>query len=520
MEDFLSRLLAKSIRRAFRFSQEVLRWLYWPVRATQRSVLFVFDFVVGWWRSRELRRLLPGLPSVLIAIAAGYVAVAASFQDRGQTLQAYQRAAKSAMSTENYQSAKLYLERILTMQEGNNETLFDLARASQKTGDYPRMIAALATLAPDDRAVYAPAHLWQATRLLQQSSVTPDDLRRAEAHLLFAIRLRQDDVVARSVLGQMYFQQGLFAQAIPYLTAFAAADPNQKLLLGKAIAMTGDADRARRVGEEARDYAKRQSEAKPQDAELRKRWSDCCLFLEEYPQAAQLLSEFLKIQDKLELRQALAQVYVAWADSIKGDTPEAEQRRFDLLAAGVVAYPDEFSLYDRLSRIIERGSSLTTVRDFLLSNIVQGRAVGLSHLLLGSIEFKSEHQNEAKLHLQRAMEALPNADLVANNLAWLLIQSEPKDPERALQLINLALEKNPDAPRYHDTRGHILVVLDRPREAIDDLERALVVLNKNAETHRALAKAYAAIGLADLAEKHQAFATKLSQSTTPSPVTQ
>ncbi len=514
MEDFLSRLLAKFSRRVFWLVRELLNWAYWPIRATQRLTLFLFDFIIGWWRSRELRRLIPGLPAVLIAIAATYVALASAFQDRGQILQAYQRAAKSAMAAENYASAKLYLERIITMQGGDNETLFDLALAAQKTKDYPRVAASMQSLAPLDRPVHAPAHIWQAAYHINLRPTTLKDLQIAETHLLHALKLRPQDALGNDLLGQLYFQQGLYGQAIRYLLISAQSTPTRKLTLAKAYALSGERSQALRYGTEARDYYARESAAKPQDVSLRVSWADACLFIDDFSEAVRLLRETLAMHDEQSVRQALVRCLVAWADDLPTATVEQRQEQFELLEKGVQIYPNELLLFDRLMRLLDRDDETSrAARELLQANIVAGKAIGLSHLLLGSYAFKSAGNDEATFHLERAFESLPNADLIANNLAWTLAFSDPPQVDRALSLIQPVVERNASSPRFRDTRGHILLKLDRPKDALPDLEFALKSLSGNSQTHLAIAECYEKLGIAELAAKHRAVAMKLEQST-------
>jgi tetratricopeptide (TPR) repeat protein len=151
------------------------------------------------------------------------------------------------------------------------------------------------------------------------------------------------------------------------------------------------------------------------------------------------------------------------------------------------------------------------VRRFLNTNLLEGRAIGLSHLILGSLDLDRGNQNDAILHLERAYESLPNAEIIANNLAWLLIHSTPPQAERALKIADLCVERFPTVERFRDTRGHALLKLKRYREAVRDLEAALHALRISPGTHRALAEAYKELGLSDLATQHLERAKKLEE---------
>ena len=485
-------------------------WLKWPVLVLQNVAVQLARTLKSWWRTRNFRQLLAGLPVILVACAAAYIGIAAANLDRGQIIGKYQRAAKAAMDDRDFSAAMLYLERSIEQQPGNNEALFDLARAAEQTHDYPRMTSAMRKLAPEDRPVHGPSHLWQAARLLSQTPVTPEHLRLAETHLLYALDLRESTPLAHDLLGQMYFQLGLWDQAIPHLEA--SPDRSRRLMLAKAYSLSGNGEKGRSASELARDYFAREAASNPQNLQHRVDWAEACMFLEQYSEAIRILSDALALHDKIAIRQALARTYVLWADSVGEATPNHRRRKFELLTAGMQAYPDELALYDRMLKLLESGQETAeTARLFLQSNVVEGRAVGMSHLILGSFAFVTGKVDEAKLHMERAFELLPNADLVANNLAWLMIHTDPPQTDRAWALIQQVVERHPENARFLDTRGHVQLKLGRPKEAVQDLERALGGMAGNASTHAALSSAYAELGLPDLARMHQAAAEKLAQ---------
>jgi uncharacterized protein HemY len=91
---------------------------------------------------------------------------------------------------------------------------------------------------------------------------------------------------------------------------------------------------------------------------------------------------------------------------------------------------------------------------------------------------------------------------VANNMATLLTLSTPPELDRALAIIQSVVTNSPANPEFRDTRGQILLKLKRYQEAITDLEFALPSLKPAASTHKALAEAYQALGLSQLAQEH------------------
>ncbi len=457
-----------------------------------------------WRRTRSLRTLLLGLPAVLIFAGVGYALLAAGTVDRTQLVRKYQDAAQVALERENHRAAILYLERLLQLEAGGNDVVFDLARAAQKLHDYPRVASAMQLLAPEDRPVHAPSHLWQATTRLSRQPMSPEDIRVAEIHLRHALRLRPTDMQANQLMGELQFALGHAEAAIPYLTQAVATEPSRKLMLAKALVIVGHAERARRVAREAQEHYERQVVEHPDDQTHKLNLSESCLFLEEYERAAEILRQELAVRDDRTVRQALARVLVAWCDALAGTPPVDRARQLELLSAGLHAYPDEVLIFDRLLTLLRRrDETAEAAKEFLQQAIVDGRAVGLCHLVLGANAFEAGDVTQSTYHLERAFEALPNADIVANNLAWTLIQIDPPEARRALGLIEPVVARNPNGLRFLDTRGHVYLKLGRYRDAIRDLERALTIMRDNAATHVALAEAYGYLGMKDLAEKHR-----------------
>ena len=141
-----------------------------------------------------------------------------------------------------------------------------------------------------------------------------------------------------------------------------------------------------------------------------------------------------------------------------------------------------------------------------------GYATPFVHFVLGCRAWQAGETDSALFHLERAYELDEQLGLVANNLAWVLAHQQPPDLERALTIIDSVLERWPDVAQYRDTRGQILVKLERWEDALDDLERALPQMTRNRQLHEALAQVYGKLGQASLAQKHEQLAEDLESS--------
>ena len=106
------------------------------------------------------------------------------------------------------------------------------------------------------------------------------------------------------------------------------------------------------------------------------------------------------------------------------------------------------------------------------------------------------------MHYELAHDASPETPVTLNNLAYTISRSKNPDLERALSLINQAIELDASVPDFFDTRGEILMRMGRWPQAITDLEAALRKLPGRAAIHRKLSVCYAAAGDSELAALH------------------
>ena len=118
---------------------------------------------------------------------------------------------------------------------------------------------------------------------------------------------------------------------------------------------------------------------------------------------------------------------------------------------------------------------------------------------------------KAELHLEQALRLNPNTPEVLNNLAWVLANSKPPQLDRALVLVNAAVNALPDHPELRETRGQILARLQRWQDALPDLETALHDLGSRGNIHGSLATIYEHLGDEDMSAKHRKLAESCAQ---------
>lgn len=487
-----------------------------PFRWLSEAGVLLWHVAGEWWGSRHWRRLLWGSPSVLVTAFCLYVAAMVSSTSQGELAQKYLVAARSASRSELWHSAMLYYERAVELGMRDKDALFDLVIAADKAGDSSRKLAVLERLAPNDRAVHAPAHLWKAVQLLGENPVPPEKLKSAEQHLRFAIEIEPENANAHSILGEIYYQRGFMEGAAHHL-AWAPKDlAHPQLLRAKACVLTDKRFEAQSAAAIAEQVASASVGEDPANETARLELGEALLILEKFESAVKVLSEGVPVsKDPKPLHTAIARVYLEWANSVLSKPGNERLKRmaaFQLVSAGMQFNPDDTGVFDRMMELVSiEDETSEKAREFLLDNIATGRAVGLSHLMLGTSLQVSGKDAEAGFHLEQAFRLMPNAPIVANNLAWYLVHADPPQTERAMQLISEVIRRFPDTPAYIDTRGQVYLRMKEWEKAVDDFQISLSQFSGEPSVHEGLTEAYEHLNRMDLADRHRALAKMLKE---------
>ena len=490
------------------------RIVSFPFRALWKAAAFGVKLTATWWKDRKLVHLLRGIPTLLLAAVCVYFVL--GMKPGFSRADKYRTAGLAACETENWETAKLFLDRAAALGAADTDMLFSLARAAEKTNDAAQMVTILERLAPSDHAVHLPAHFWKATQLLAPGRVSKEQGEQARTHLKHVLALNAEHSGASAILGDMYYQEGLWSAAAIHLENAPRGAAKYRLMLAHSYLRMGDRIKAERCAREAQDWAKKLSDNDPLNVDRRLLWAQATTFLEEYEEAIRILATTLEREEDPRLRAGLTTVYIHWADSIEGVSDVDSHNKFERLAEGMKHNPNDVMLFDRLMKILDqKGKASEEVKTFLNKNITQKQAVGISHLMLGTSAWIEGEEEQAAIHLEMAFAQLPDAATVANNFAWYLTNKEPSEPKRALKLISPVLEKVPENHYIRDTRGHIYLKLGQWKDAVSDLEYAVQGLSTNRMTHEGLATAYRNLGLTELADEYDRTAKTLKNTTSP-----
>ncbi len=509
-------------RRRRRVSRWVTAVVFWPIGMAQGLFWRIFDalgYLWGWfarrWRQREWRYLLQGLPALLGFLLVVLVAVLA-YHRQTRLVDVYRQSAVRALQAENYSSARIYYERLIVLNQRDESTRYDLALALAGLGQTERASTIMESMAPLDRAGYGQAHLWLATRILgdfDPNALTVAHMQRAFAHLTHAKQRLPNAAEVDWYFARYHAASGRPEAAVPHLENAVNGLPELYFELSLLYATLGQMDAARQAAHRAHAHLRGWVSANPNDDDARLRWASVRVNLGDFEGAIRILTEGAMLRPDGPFQQALARALISRFDQISQQSEQVGPEKIELLRMALRHDPNS---QEALVRLIDLGGGSAEerqdAREMLQGLLVGGYATPFIHFVLGCRAWEAGTQETALFHLERAYQLDEQLAPVANNLAWVLAHRDPPDLDRALAIINSVLDRWPNDGNYRDTRGQILVKLERWNEALDDLERALPQMPSNVALHQALAVAYRNLGQEPLAEKHEELAQYLVES--------
>jgi hypothetical protein len=474
------------------------------------------------------------------AVAVGLLGAAAVTLDRmgPPEVNFYRTQAEAAIGRGDLEGYRLCLETINRLDPSNQAAMLNLAQTLEKLdkgdGKKEKASALWAALAPLDKPGFGPAQLEQVTRILKKVAENPPkeaDQQQAVQKLL-EIHLRQGltadpgnpdlaIILADQLLAEEKADDALkVLETVPEIVR----TPEIKSRLA-GINLGKDKFKAQEYIAASGDRLIAQAKAAPTNLRLQRALADTQLVRGDLAGAVvtwALLRE--KADSQLRQNEAsnrLIQVHVERIDQLL----KAKDRDFnaiaELIKSGLEVDPRSGPILQRLVKLADftdaspaaegadsakMEAARTGARGRLENMLAKGVAPDLIHLLLAVEYHVARREAQARLHFDLAHRANPKDAGLANNLAWYLANTNPRDPERALVLVNDALTRQPGNASFLETRGQIHAQMGQDRSAIADLEVALGALGSRRAIHNTLAACYEKQGESELAKKHKALA--------------
>jgi tetratricopeptide (TPR) repeat protein len=477
------------------------------LRGCGRLGIRLFHAAWGWGRTRSWRYLVQGLPA-LLALAVMLVVLARWMSLPAHEVAArYQERASAAAKSQDFATARVCYERLAANGRDRPENLYELGLALAAQGQPERAFEIMEQIAPIDRKAHAPAHLWLAIYYWKNLS-DPKNRKRAEEHLELALQGDLPDPdAAHGLLGELHAQNGSLDKAAIHLEHAVRTRPHVRLRYAVVLAAQGKKALATDEAKQVASYFKTRAQADVKDHVARVGWAETLAFLEDFPQALQVLADGHHLTGEPLYPPVMGRVVAKWHHFVVASKPDDTATQWTLLEKGLQLDSTNVDLLDRLVQLMGRTEEEAAKARVLINKVLsKGEATATTHFLLGMDAWRQDDAAAAELHWERAIQLSPNLPMVANNLAWLLAHNKNPDLPRALDLSTRVIEKYPNDLSYRDTRARIYMKMARWRDALPDLELILARAPTFPGINRALAEAYGHLDRHQLAAEHRHMA--------------
>jgi len=484
------------------------------------------------WGTRNLRYMLQGVPAVLAIVLVGVLGALVRGQDRAAMAKTYLREAAKANLNDDFDTARICLEKALQLEPDNLETQYFLGgilerKATADKAPPEHAFAVMRKLAPDTSTGFAPAHVWMGNFMARSGNVAG-----AESHYTRAYQAAKAPSAADSAkaalpeaaqkLALIFFFLQNYEESRKYtLEAIGVLDPRKANILRLQILpelyrRTNRPDDATRELETAVRYFARQVEADVNDKECRIGLALGLRQLDRYPEAVEVMTRGAVMTKDQRFLQDAAELYAQWEIYLSKKPDSPLQQRLELIQEGLRLNPMSQTLIARLVQLSRaKGEQGEKAKQALQDMVAAGKSAFIVHYLLAMNYHNEGKEAEARHHWEQAYQIAgkdsldPNLLVVMNNLAWLIAHDKKPDLERAFELSDFVNKKVPGVPRFQGTRGWILMKMGKFKEALPDLQAALRQSADDLEIQEALAESYMGLGNPAAAEPHRRKAEEL-----------
>ena len=479
-----------------------------------------FTFLVRLLESRSIVPLLQGTPALLAIIGVGAVFILAP--DSQQQLGRVSARMRDLQDKQQLNDAEWFGRKAILLDPANENLRYSHALLLEEMGHDDECRAMMASLANSNE--YVPAIEWLCKQEFQKirktgfTDTSSDELILHWLDVIFAQQPRKLD--ANFLLGSLHLARQRFSTAIAPLAIVVQDRPN----FGPGLIALASAYKGSQQPGLAQKYASRAADAfaaeratKPNDETLLTQSVQALTLAARESEAIVQINDYLNLDSsKLkQMRWLQGDVYAAWTRRRMREEAGSAQG----LAEAAHLIFEALKISPANPRVIEQLGIVACDIDMandefeakLLSALDAGASPAMIHFILGTRQLLQDRPEEAQRHFsiaQQQQQAMPG---LLNNLAELIMLEEAPDIERALTLVEKAIELMPNQPHFFDTRGKIYFRQKEYLKAIADFEQVLINEELRSGAHKRLADAYAGIGDLSAEKRHRVLANQTQE---------
>ena len=481
--------------------------LVWLLQPIWRPLAAVGIFWVCWVNTRPYRGALMALPAIGLASLVLGVGTWYSVFGASKIAANYKLAVRETQDSKDYQLREMYDQKLAQLGVDTQRTQFNTAIALAQDQKLQEAYEQMRELAPEDHPGYPNAHFWLVQSLISgQLEEKPDEARRlAWIHLEHLKSLEIESSQLKYIEALLLKQENKLEEAAKLLESASsqiAGAAYESMIINRSL------KRLEKAKQDARMVVTHMKSRSRGNRELSaieyQQWLAAEELLGNLTEMRKLLEKWLELEpDSQRAASLLAKVYRRQAGTLLR-APLPDQKTIVelwLKAAKLDNRPDALL---SLARALYAERDATPVYSQLLAALYESPNTPVSLLVaIGTEAAQNQQYAEARPFFAAAVEREDSNSIAWNNYALVLAEGQDPQLDEALTAVNKAVEAMPKEHRFRETRGQILLKLDRWQEAIEDLEYALNGLPELTAIHESLSVAYAALGQEELAELHK-----------------
>jgi cellulose synthase operon protein C len=283
------------------------------------------------------------------------------------------------------------------------------------------------------------------------------------------------NVAAVTSRGLANIQLGNFAAAqddLQYVLQLSPTSPGANMNLGRlALAMNNPAQ-ATTYYEKALSLAPANFDALTGLVNVMNSQKQYAAAHQRLDQAMQSAGEGSKLTPALLFLKAQTFAAQGNSDAAEGEFVKAIQTDANYLPA-YSAYASLLVDKQQIDRAMEQYQKVLTIRP----------SDATTYTLIGILEDGRSNPGAAEANYRKALELNPEMPIAANNLAWVISESDEGNMDEALQFARIAVSKNPNKPAFYDTMGWVYHKKHLMGPAIENLKKAVAMEAAQAAAH-------------------------------------